>query len=145
MARVHDALPALRLGGLVLGAYHECLVVAEQEQIAPFLEKRGRLTGEFHLPAVIGSHLIRQFKFPHLGVSRHDNVHAASDHHVQRIQESSEFFADVGVALAVAESLDGRLLILVEDMDDCQLLGPVGSIENEGLADVLRYSDFLDS
>ena len=145
MARVHDALPALRLGGLVLGIYHEGLVVTEQEQIAPLLEKRSGLTGEFHLPAVIGSHLIRLFKFPHLGMSGHDDVHTGCDHHVQCIQQPCEFLSDVRVALAVAEGLDGRLLIGFQDMRDCQLLCPVGSIENESLADVLRYSDFLDS
>ena len=142
MGGVHPALAALPLGLAVLGLDGERLVVGEQHHVRPLLDERRGLGGQLHLPAVVCAELVRLLKFPHLGVRRHDYVHAALDQLIERIQQAAELLHQIGVALAVAELLDALFLCLVADVAAAQQLRPVHRVDDERAAQA-RVSDAL--
>ena len=66
------------------------------------------------------------------------DVHPAPQQRFERGEELCEFLREHDVAFAVAEVLDARLVRLLADVIDEQLLKPIDGIENERL-EVVRF------
>ena len=132
----HSVLAALGLADLAVlaGGDDDGLVVGEEHRIRPLLEHR-RDTGllavdELQAPSVVGPHLVGLLELTDDGVGGHDHVTSALAHLAQQVQQLAEALRDVGVALAVAGVLDALVSHGVAHVIDCQLLRPVGGVQN---------------
>ena len=143
MRGIDDAFAALGFLGVGLGRYHIGLVIEEEEHIAPFLKKRSDLLGQLHFPSVVGTLFIGLLELTHLGVSGNDHVLAGCDHGVECGKQPAELLGEVGVALAVTETLDGVLLVLLAYMGDAERFRPIRRIQHERFADVWIGGDLV--
>ena len=140
----HPLAPlGLVLLALVVRRHHIGLVVGKEHHIRPLLHHGGHLLAQLHLPAVIGTHLIRLLKLPHFGVSRHNDIHSGVNDLRQGVQQPPEFLLQEHIALAVAEVLDALLLILITDHLSADHLRPVCRIQHQGLANTGGLGDLL--
>ncbi len=131
---IHHALAALGFRVVALCLYHEGLVIAEQQHVAPFFQQRGYLLGELHFPAVESAHFVRKLLFPHFGVGNYNYVDADSDYDVQSGQKLRKLFCQVGVAFAVAKFLNTGFRVLLANMIHAHLLSPIGGIQYQRAA-----------
>ena len=143
VSRVDHTFSALSLLGIVLRGDHESLVIAEEKHVTPLFQKRRRLLRELHFPAVISAHFVGLLKLSHLSVSGDHDVYASGNAEIQGGEQPGELLGHIGVALAVAKTLYGVLLVLVAEIGGDQLLCPVGSVDDQGLADPGRGGDFF--
>ncbi len=141
---IDNALAALGFLGVRLGRDHIGLVIKEQEHIAPFLQKRRDLLGQLHFPSVVSALFIWLFELAHLGVCRDDHVLAGCNDGIESGKQPAELLAENRVALAVAETLDGVLLVFLADIGDAECLRPIRCVQHERLADIRISRDFAD-
>lgn len=137
-------LPPLGFLGVRLSRDHIGLVIKEQEHIAPFLQKRRDLLGQLHFPPVVGSLFVGLLELAHLGVRRDDHVLAGRDDGIESGKQPAELLAENRVALAVAETLDGVLLVFLADIGDAECLRPIRRVQHECLADIRISRDLAD-
>ena len=141
---IDDALAPLGFLGVRLGRDYIGLVIKEQEHIAPFLQKRRDLLGQLHFPSVVGSLFVGLLKLAHLGVRSDDHVLAGRDDGIESGKQPAELLAENRVALAVAETLDGVLLIFLADIGDAERLCPIRRVQHERLTDIRISRDLAD-
>ena len=71
-------------------------------------------------------------------------MNPCSQHRIQCAEKPRELLAQIGIALAVPEGLNGVLLVLRAEVADDQLLCPIGGIQHQCPAHVLGNRHFLD-
>ncbi len=120
------------------------LVVAEEDGISPFLDKRCNLSRELELPPVERTLLFRKLLLSHLCMGYDDNGDAKWNELIELLEESAELLVEIGIASPVAQTFQACYLELHAYVLDAHSFGPISGIEDERLAAVRGCDDLVN-